>query len=314
MNPYDPTREVELAVIKAQRAREKALEEAKEKVIKNFIIDINNRLHSLCGVMNFDIKEIQQIAKTPIIKDKYGFPERDTDEYKKAIIDAVLADEENIDNVTLDTSPLDIKMSETDSRDVFRGDEPDHRFQFIKKLRPRKIATQPIAVNTGQPPPKTDWKNINVGRHEQYKILRSLKENPESKSFSKEFKYETKDFISAFKYLESTKKYNGPFIVSIIDEEKELDKYLKVKSLNAGVKNIQYGKYLLLSLYDITSVSNDSKYIYLGLIYNKKEGRLFLDTAGSLNGNIKTTQKLLVREFLDCMEISYNDNHGNLEI
>jgi len=290
----DPIAEIEKAIRGANDTEKKVLEQAREKIIKGFIIDVNNKLYELSKFMKFDISKLQYIVKEPVEKDEYGFPKEDTDQYKKAIIDAVLNDEK--------------KRIEKFRNDSFSEERiSSHKDNLSKKPFVKKV-TESV------PPPKTDWKKMHVNKHEEYKIKRSLKENPNKTNFSTEYKWNRKEFLEPFKYLESTTKYNGPLIISIVDNDMELEKYSKIDKLSIGINNISFGKYVLLSMYDISSTREHANYIYMGLIYIKKSGRLALDTFGSLNGEINQHQKFLIREFLDSMDIIYNDNHGDLNI
>ncbi|MEK6829901.1 MAG: hypothetical protein AABY15_07310 [Nanoarchaeota archaeon] len=168
----------------------------------------------------------------------------------------------------------------------------------------------------GQPPPKTDWKRIDISKDEKEKIISSLRANPVSKSFSSHFTWTLDDFVRPFKYLEDSKDYSGPFIVSIIKDDEEFKKYSNIQKVSEGISKIYSGKYLLLSIYDITASSknsNEAKYIYMGLKYNGMEGMLEFDTMGSISGvAIKKSQKALAIEFMDVMKIKYSIHHEDL--
>lgn len=165
-------------------------------------------------------------------------------------------------------------------------------------------------------PPKTDWKRIGVDKDEKEKILNSLRANPKSNFFSKEFKWELKEFLEPFKYLESSEKYNGQFISTIINKEEDLGKYFEVDKLKRGINGMYFAKYMIVSLYDISATPNsliESKHIYIGLNFLTKLGALEFDCAGSLDGPVSSMQKLAIIEYLDSMEIIYDDNHKDLK-
>jgi len=269
---HDPISQAKEAIRKAKEAREKALNESKEKIIKDLIIDVNNKLNRLSNVMELDIKEIKHIVKKPIENDEYGFPKEDTDEYKKAIIDAVLADEKRL------------------------KEKSDIKKRFEQSARGITARTK------GTPPPKTDWKKMNVDRSERYKILQSLRSNPKQE-FSKEFKWNTKEFLEPFKYLESTDNYNGPFIVSILSSKKELDEFSDIEKLSEGIKKMKLGKYVVLSIYDISATVKEPRYLYMGLNYIGMEGVLEIDAVGSAEGPMSLEQKYRAEDFMKSMGI-----------
>ncbi len=171
-----------------------------------------------------------------------------------------------------------------------------------------------LANGVGMAPPKTDWERVDLPKDEKDKILESIRANPKSNVFSKEFNWNPKDFLGAFSYLEETDNYNGPFIISVVDDKLELEKYSKIPKLSDGIQKICVGKYLLLSVYDITASSKDAKHIYIGLKYIGMAGRLEFDSIGSTAGDIKNSQKKIAIEYMDAMDIIYDENHIDLKL
>lgn len=171
-----------------------------------------------------------------------------------------------------------------------------------------------LSNGVGMAPPKTDWERVDLPKDEKDKILESIRANPKSNVFSKEFNWNPKDFLGAFSYLEETENYNGPFIISVVDDKLELEKYSKIPKLSDGIQKICVGKYLLLSVYDITASSKDAKHIYIGLKYIGMAGRLEFDSIGSTAGDIKNSQKKIAMEYMDAMDIIYDENHIDLKL
>jgi len=282
--------------------------EQKEKV-KEFVTEINNKLFELCEFVGVDVEEIQYIQK-----------------YERLT-------SENIGKQTPFNSPLPQKKESPKFRinreSLKAAGITNHDFNHfpsssdIEKIKKKKKsrfhenirkANEPLekkedkGTSLGNPPPKTDWERVGLDNSEKNKILQSIKANPKSSVFSPEFKWNTHEFLKPFKYLESAKKYNGPFIVTIITDKIDLEKYSKIDELKEGINNIYLGKYILLSVYDITSSEEEVAYIHIGLNYLSMSGRLEFDTAISQGGEITMRQQFRIKEFMDSMDIVYNED------
>ena len=73
---------------------------------------------------------------------------------------------------------------------------------------------------------------------------------------------------------------------------------------------------MLLSMYDIAASESDdreSKYIYMGLKYIGMAGRLEFDCIGSTESGISNNQKLSIKEYLDAMDILYDEDDNDLK-
>jgi len=264
------------------------------KNIREYIIDINNKLFELKQELNLDIPEITKISETF------------NDDVKREIIDIVIK-----------TELEERELKEKFVRDAMIAAQIEEKEDVVDysqySLYNRENKNRSIDSG-GLLPPKTDWERVDLPKDEKNKILESIRANPKSNVFSKEFNWNPKDFLGAFGYLEQTNNYNGPFIISIVDDKGELEKYSKIQKLSDGIQKICVGKYLLLSIYDITASSNESKHIYMGLKYVGITGRLELDSIGSTTGDVKNSQKKIAMEYMDAMGIIYDENHVDLKI
>lgn len=264
----------------------------KEK-IRDYIIDINNRLFELKGELKLFIPEIKKITQESILNDNI----------RKQIIDIVKDKEDDIQaRKKEEIRRMSILASGIEDREV---NESITYSEYVAEALNRSLE------NGGLKPPKTDWKRIDISKDEKEKILESIRANPKSNPFSKEFKWNPKDFLDAFLYLENN---NGPFLVSVVNDKNELEKYSKIPELSEEVSNIFVGKFVLLSIYDITATSRESKYIYMGIKYDTMLGTLSFGSLGSIDGVVASSQKRIAIEFMDEMKISYDLNHKDLLI
>jgi len=271
--------------------------------VEKYILDINNKLCELAEFMFLDIRDelnndtIQKVKESQNKEKFKGVHFGDIG--KKAIIDEVLSRERQEEIRKASVAAAGITM-----------EEPSRTAKEVADQ-----LKQPISKGT--PPPKTDWKREKVSYFEKEKIINSLRANPKSNVFSKEFKWQPEEFLEAFKYLESSEKYNGQFIVSVVDNKLELEKYSEIKDLSKGIDEMYFGKYVLLSMYDIAATSGydtESKHIYIGLKYISMVGRLEFDCLGSIESGISNSQKLSIKEYLDSMDILYDEDDEYLKI
>lgn len=264
--------------------------------VREYIININNLLYELRNEMKLDIPEITQISN-----------EIFDDNARRQIIDLIKEEESQehkknvIRKIALIASGVEdrVEKSESNKQSI------SHHEYVVEKLN-REIG------NGGLVPPKIDWERINVSKDEKDKIIQSIKANPSSNVFSKEFKWNPKDFLSAFTFLEEAKDYNGPLLISLVTDREQLEGHLKKINLSEKMEQIFAGKFVLLFVYDITASSKESKHIYLCLNYNSLNGTLELQSALSADElEIKNAQKTIILEYLDSMGISYNNTHNN---
>lgn len=301
MSPYQPQKF-------GKQNNNKQINKVRKDKVEKYILDINSKLCELAEFLFLDIQdelENDTIRKVKVSQNQVPFNEiKFGDIAKKAVIDKVLSEEkaEKLRKAAIETAGITIE-------DLTRNVKNE-----IKKAQDE---IERAEKNRGQAPPKTDWKRVGLDKSEKEKILKSLRANPKSNIFSKEFKWQPEEFLEAFNYLESSEKYNGPFIVSVVDNRDELQKYSEITRLNKGINQMYFGKYVLLSMYDITAVeSNDreSKYIYMGLKYLPSAGRLEFDCMGSTDSGISNAQKLSVIEYLDAMDILYDEDDNDLKV
>lgn len=246
-----------------------------KKKVMEYIIDINNRLFELKNELYLDIPEIQKINDIEL-----------NDDIRKEIID-IIKDEE----------------------------EQDRKQNFTTYSEYVAEAVNRSLTNGGLTPPKTDWERIDISKDEKEKIIESIKANPKSNVFSKEFKWNPKDFLGAFTFLEESKGYNGPLIVSLISDKEALEKESRKSFFSEKINKIFLGKFVLLLAYDITAFPSESKYIYLGFNYNSMNGTLEFDCAIPFDKNeIKNAQKRILMEYMDSMGINYKQNHEDLRL
>lgn len=264
-----------------------------KRKVREYIIDINNKLFELKNELYLEIPEIKKITD-------YEF----NDDIRKEIIDIIKSEEEQDKKKETIRKMALVASGIQDIKQNFEV-EPTTYSEYVAETVNRSL------TNGGLIPPKTDWERIDISKDEKEKIIESIKANPNSNVFSKEFKWNPKDFLGAFLYLENN---NGPFLVSIVSDKEELEKYSKIPELSEEVSKIFVGKFVLLSIYDITSTSRESKYIYMGLKYNGMLGTLSFSSLGNIDGVITNSQKKIVIEFMDEMKISYNPSHKNLTI
>lgn len=257
--------------------------------VKDYIIDINNSLYNLSKYINLEIDELVFIDKIKPLEQKLR---------EEAIKAAGITHNDCNNKIDRMKALAGIETEGNSTTSMGKNNYTEGNF----------------TTSLGQAPPKTDWSRIDVDRHEKEKILSSIKANPKSNIFSKEFKWEPSEFLSAFKYLESPDKYNGPFIVSIVSDKSELDNYSKIKELSDGVEKIIVGKYIILSIYDISAQKPSDKYIYIGLNYLAMEGKLEFDIVGSIEGDINNSHRKNVRHYLNSMNIIINENDKYLNI
>lgn len=276
--------------------------------IEGHVIQINNHLKAICSLLGLKHLEIEHIdhSNWPNLSE-----EEITEGEKRAIIDAIQRQE-------LERQEFKEKFVEEakraagiiDKTEQFKkmqmstsGIKPE-RISVFDKVR-EAIGESDNGLGKAQAPPKTDWKRIDISKNEKNKILNSIKANPQSKIFSKDFKWDLTEFLSAFKFLES-KLYDGPFIVSLVDDKEELQKYAQIEGMEEKVEGIYIGNYVLLSIYDIAATSDEDKYLYMGLKYSPMNGTLKFDTLGTLEGEATKEQKASAKEFLDFHRVVYD--------
>ncbi len=298
-----------------------SIKEQRQKTVESYIIDINNKLVELINFMHLDLPEIK-----PINKGKYGKIKNFDDDSKKNIID-VIKMEESIKELERNSEKRKrdaIKQAmvaagingtensnfSTPSLDEIKESEID---EFKKRLINKSTKLESLEETSGLTPPKTEWKRVGISKDEKEKILESIRANPNSNVFSKEFKWDILDYINTFKFLEEANGYKGPFLSSIVSDRFELEKYSKHEKLSQKIPNILFGKFVLLSMYDITASSKESKYIYIGLNYNSSLGELEFECMGSIEGlNIENAQRKIAMEYMDAMGIKYKSLHEDL--
>jgi hypothetical protein len=266
------------------------------KKVREYIVSINNLLFELKDELGLDIPEINKISDHTF-----------DDKAKKEIIDFIKSEEEQ--EKRKDTIRR-MALIASGVKDRFENPELSEESisysQYVAEEVGRKIN------NGGLVPPKTDWERISVSKDEKDKIIQSIKANPNSNVFSKDFKWNPKDFLGAFTFLEEAKDYNGPLLVSLITDREQLESHLKKIKLSEKIEEIFAGKFVLLLSYDITASSSESKYIYLCLNYNSLNGSLEFETAVPADGiQIKKAQKTIIMEYMDSMGVSYSGVHKN---
>jgi hypothetical protein len=294
------------------------IRERRKRAVEGYIIDINNKLVELIKYMHLDLPEIKSINK-----DRYGFDKSFNDGVKKTIIDAVMIGEE-IENSHFDEIKKQVeeevnRQKNKQKLDLFNRNPYRANGNFGTSGNCGTSGNYNInkkAENNAVAPPKTDWSRIDVSKDEKEKILASIRANPKSSVFSKEFKWNVSDFLSAFTYLEEIdSNYNGPFIVAVVNTKEKLEKFSKVRKLSDKIPQLYLGKFVLLSLYDITASSEEAKHIYVGLNYIGMSGRLEFDCVGTLGERkIKNYQKKLLMEYFDFMDIIYEPTNKELEL
>jgi hypothetical protein len=70
-------------------------------------------------------------------------------------------------------------------------------------------------------------------------------------------------------------------------------------------------------MYDIAAASGsdtESKHIYIGLKYLDMAGRLEFDCLGSIESGVSNSQKLSIKEYLNSMDILYDEDDEYLKI
>lgn len=270
-----------------------------QKDIEELIIDLNNNLFELSNLLSLDIAGISKINK----KSHKIFD----DNAKKNIISSI----ELLEKVYKED---EIYQKSIEAAGILDSELKAYKDKISKPLN-NDSKEESIKLNTGEPPPKIEWERVGMSNDEKEKIIKSIRANPGSNIFSKEFKWNPKDFLSAFLYLEENKKYNGPFLISVVSDKIELEKYSKIENLHDSIYKINFGKFVLLSIYDITASNNQTKNIYIGLDYIGMTGRLEFFCLGSdSKEEIKDYQKRMVMEYMDIMDIIYNPSHKDLKI
>lgn len=290
-----------------------AIRASRQAAVEEYIIDINNKLYELCEFLNLDINDIKKIEKKNYQKRPFN------DEQKKAIIDVIKMQEESENRIREEameaagikvSDPLkEIRREAIESIAAKNAEIEKSRIERMRILS--GIAKEEINKTVGVAPPKTDWKRVDVSKDEKEKIIESIKANPKSNVFSKDFKWNPQDFLGAFLYLENN---SGPFMVSVVIDKDELEKYSKIPEISEDISQICFGKFVLLSIYDITATSKDSKYVYMGLKYIGMSGSLEFSSLGSVGGEVSNSQKRIAMEFMDEMKISYKPNHKDLTV
>jgi len=268
-----------------------------KKKVREYIIDINNKLFELKNELYLDIPEIQKINDIEL-----------SDDIRKEIID-IIKDEEEQDRRKETIRKMALIASGVQDRKQNFEVEPITYSEYVAEAVNRSL------TNGGLTPPKTDWERIDISKDEKEKIIESIKANPNSNVFSKEFKWNPKDFLGAFAFLEESKGYNGPLIVSLISDKEGLEKHSKNIFISEKINKIFLGKFVLLLAYDITASSSESKYIHLGFNYNSMNGTLEFDCAIPVEKReIKNAQRRILMEYMDLMGVSYNQNHEDLKM
>jgi hypothetical protein len=230
-----------------------------------------------------------------------------TEGEKRAIIDSIVREQkkERIEAEARKTAGINRKhYDKPNLNDI----ETLDRIRALAGINTKDSSKKPSIEPQREVPKMSVFDKVNEvidkGRA-QDKILKSIKSNPKSKIFSKDFKWNLDEFLSAFEFLES-KSYEGPFIVSIVKDKEELKKYAEINGMKEKVEGIYIGKYVLLSVYDIAAFEED-KYIYIGLKYSPMNGTLKFDTVGAIKRGVTEEQKVSTREFLDFHKIDYDD-------
>ena len=263
------------------------------EAVEEHVVDINNKLVDICNLLDLDLKEIKPIHPNKELR-KSG----DTlkEEEKRAIIAAIELGEkkESIKKKAMRAAGI------TDS-EYNRISKED----LINKMKQEK--------SSPKPPPKTEWEKITIDSDERNKIIQSIKANKQSKNiFSKDFKWEPKNFLSAFSFLEEAKGYTGPFLTSVIDNKSHLERLSKYPDFQEKIHQVYFGKYVVLSMYDIASDESWAKQMYVGLSYKPMTGRLWFNKLLT-NSRISQSQKIRIREFFDKMDIIYDNQHKDLQ-
>lgn len=274
----------------------------KKDMLEDYVVDINNKLVDICNAFEIDlnINPIHPDKKVRKKRKEHGFG----DDEKRAIISAIESDERKD---AIREQAMKAAGITKEDYDKLSGDSVIQRLKSISELK---------NISNAEAPPKTDWKKITVDASEKDKIIKSIKANQQSKHvFSKEFKWRPEEFLEAFSYLEEAKGYTGPFLTAVVDKKGDLERLSKNPKLNEGIYSMYLGKYVVLSVYDITAEAGESaKQLYIGLEYLNMVGRLSFDTLTTVgtSAKIKPSQKTLVREFLDAMDIIYKEDHPDL--
>ena len=282
-----------------------------------------------------------------IVKKEYDQIFEDIDAEKRAIVATIIAEEKKNNAYSKSARIAGITKEEFDKfskeKSVLnfvekaRRENENKEIERLRELKPffnksdyiknaeRLIQEQKkeMLQNPGpQSPPKTDWERMRVSKNDRNKIINKLKNaynnHLETPKIQKEYKWDPVEFLQTFRFLEDSDKYNGPFIVSVIANKNEIDKYSNIEGLKEKSKQIYLGKYVFLSLYDIIASRNESKHIHLGLKWIGMEGRLKFDSlrASKINLNnvvVSNSQKILIKKFMKSMGISYDNNHEDLK-
>lgn len=273
-----------------------------KKKVREYIIDINNKLFELKNELYLDIPEIKKITDYEL-----------NDYIRKEIIDIIKSEEEQ-DKKKETIRKMALIASGVEDRKCTNYSDDDEKESIAYSHYVAEAVNRSL-TNGGLTPPKTDWERIDISKDEKEKIIESIKANPNSNAFSKEFKWNPKDFLGAFTFLEESKGYNGPLIVSLISDKEGLEKYSKNILISEKINKIFLGKFVLLLAYDITASSSESKYIHLGFNYNSMNGTLEFDCAIPVEKmEIKNAQRRILMEYMDSMGVSYNQNHEDLKM
>lgn len=270
-------------------------EESRNKIIKNYIIKINNQLYNLKSALDVDLDGINYIE--PIGDGVPGLSvEEDYDLAMKASIEKSKSDRKKY---------LEEKM--------------------LKDTRPTEeggYVAPPEVENTD-----IDWNNVKISPFDKEKVMQEIRlaKKGEIKfndltKVKTEYKWDPDEFLSTFKFLESSKKYKGQFLTTVVFNSALLNKLSKHEGLENCMDNIYKGKYVMISVYDISAANTPGKEkfknIYIGLNYNTRDGGLEFDAMGVSNStkiSVDKSQKKQAIEYLDAMEISYDKNHKDLK-
>lgn len=287
------------------------------KNTKDLIIQINNNLFRLAEISGIDIPQLSYIQESEpdLKKNTVEQFNNQVEKAKKIRQESLFAAGIKRESEPKFESPLQDFKEPIMGYGTHKTNSEQNNTSFNKEdFHLVKGNLKGSKIEKGEPvPPKTDWKRVGISNDEKDKILSSIRANPKSNIFSKEFKWNPEDFLSAFKFLEDPEEYNGPFIVSVISDKKELEKYSKIDNLSSKIDKISVGKFILLSVYDITASDNNNKNFYLGLDYISMEGRLKFNCIGSLYANeITKNQKKLSIEYMDSLDIEYDEKDENL--
>jgi len=276
-----------------------------KNMVEDHIVDINNKLVDICSLLNLDLQDIKPIHPNKDIRKENSAQQNNSisDDEKRAIVSAIQADERK-----------DAIREEAMKAAGITEEEYQNLSKTIKDFSNGLEGINNI--KNAQAPPKTEWSKITVDSSEKDKIIKSIRANKNSKHiFSKEFKWRPEEFLEAFNYLEESKGYTGPFLTALVDNKSDLEKLAKSDKLKEGIHSMYLGKYVVLSVYDITAEAGVSaKQMYIGLEYLNMVGRLkfhALTTIG-IKTEIKQSQKTLVKEYLDAMDIIYEEEHSDL--